>query len=82
MSSDGIANSGISLSARRIMRPFITKEKSPRVTKLTGIEINKKIGLIVWLITANTNAVNNAIHAVPKARVTELKISGTPTFVT
>lgn len=60
----------------------MTKENSPNVIKLTGIDISKKIGLIVWLITAKTKAVRSATQAVPNASVTELKTSGTPTLVT
>ncbi len=78
----GIANSGTSLSARSIMSPLITKEKSPRLSRLIGIEISINTGLIVWLITASTKEVRSATHAVPNACVSVAKIRGTPTPVT
>ena len=81
MRSDGTENSGIILSAKRIIRPLITKENSPSVSRLIGIEISINTGLIVWLITANTRAVRSAIQAVLKDTANDPKARGTPTLV-
>lgn len=68
MSSDGITNPGTIRAARSIIRPLITNEKSPSVTKLIGIEMSIQSGLTVWLMIAMTTAVSNAIHVVPSTR--------------
>lgn len=73
--------SGTSLSARSTMNPLITKENSPSVTKLIGIEISIKSGLIVWLMMASTTATRRAVHVVLSVNATVENTRGTPTLV-
>ncbi len=69
------------LSASKIIRPLITNEKSPSVTRLIGIETRRNSGLIVWLIIASTNATRSAVHVVVSVSANVEKTSGTPTLV-
>lgn len=63
------------------MRPLITNENKPSVTRLIGIEIIINNGLIVWLITARTSATISAVHVVLSVNATVVNTSGTPTLV-
>lgn len=81
MISDGTSKVGTSLSASRIIRPLITKEKSPSVRRLTGIDTSIQRGLIVWLIPASTSAVMSPTHAVERESASVEKKRGTPTRV-
>jgi hypothetical protein len=81
MRSDGMKKSGTILSAKRIIRPLMTKENNPSVTNVIGIETSIKSGLIVWLITAKTNTTRSAVHVVLSVKATVENASGTPTLV-
>lgn len=79
--SDWIENAGTIVDARRIIAPLITKENSPRVTTLIGIETIINTGLIVWLMIAKTIATVTATPSVESDVLREENISGTPTDV-